>query len=379
MTKYNDEEMAKYAKTFNQLCEKNKITSFWWDTNLLIKRDELETFPKVIDAIMDCYINHSPEANNTQQFESADAAVNNMKVGWNLGNTLDAGKHRCTFNKEKNLWEETINLTGLSTETCWFMPTTTKEMIHYVKELGFNAVRVPITWVGHLDENNNIDSEWMNRVKEVVDYILEEDMYCIINIHHDGGGEGYIRSCESSYNQFNERVKAIYTQMAQEFADYGEKLLFSGINEIIDENTSWADPTPTASYWVNKWNQLFVDAIRATGGKNQERNLVVMGPAGKSSKIAMEQFEMPADSAEKHLIFEFHNYDPQSFCWPQNPDGSNKNETPYWNDARDSQILSAVFENLMSFKGKLNAPIICGEYAAWPKKIDMDTRAGKSR
>lgn len=73
------------------------------------------------------------------------------------------------------------------------------------------------------------------------------------------------------------------------------------------ENTSWADPTPTASYWVNKWNQLFVDAIRATGGKNQERNLVVMGPAGKSSKIAMEQFEMPADTAEKHLIFEFHN------------------------------------------------------------------------
>lgn len=66
-----------------------------------------------------------------------------------------------------------------------------------------------------------------------------------------------------------------------------------------------------------------------------------------------------------------------SFCWPQNPDGSNKNETPYWNDARDSQILSEVFENLMSFKGKLNAPIICGEYAAWPKKIDMDTRAGK--
>lgn len=86
-----------------------------------------------------------------------------------------------------------------------------------------------------------------------------------------------------------------------------------------------------------------------------------------------EQFEMPADTAEKHLIFEFHNYDPQSFCWPQNPDGSNKNETPYWNDERDSQILSEVFENLLSFKGKLNAPIICGEYAAWPKKIDMDT------
>lgn len=370
MIKYNDEEIAKYAKTFNSLCKKNNITSFWWDTNLLIKRDKQKTFPKIIDSIMDCYKNHLFISNNSEKFETAQSSVTNMKVGWNLGNTLDANKYRAVFNKEKNIWEENLNLTGLSTETCWHMPKTTREMIHYVKNLGFNAVRVPITWIGHLDKNNIIDSKWMARVKEVVDYVLEEEMYCIINIHHDAGGIGYIRSCESSYNQFGDRVKSIYTQMANQFSEYGEKLLFSGINEIIDENTSWADPTENASFWVNKWNQLFVDTIRSTGGKNKERNLVVMGPAGKSSKIAMEQFEMPSDSAENHLIFEFHNYDPQSFCWPQNPDGSNKNETPFWNEERDSKILEEVFNNLMTFKNKLKAPIICGEYAAWPKKID---------
>ena len=94
-----------------------------------------------------------------------------------------------------------------------------------------------------------------------------------------------------------------------------------------------------------------------------------MGPAGKSSKNAMEQFNMPSDIVENHLIFEFHNYDPQSFCWPQNQDGSNKGETPYWDDEKNPKILEKVFENLMTFADKLNAPIICGEYASWPKKI----------
>lgn len=367
--KFNDEEMAKYAKCFNQLCAKNNIVSFWWDTNFLVNREEKQTFPKVINAIMECYSDKEIIKNNTTNFESAKFAVNNMKAGWNLGNTLDANKAFCEFNVEKNLWEETINLTGLETETCWFMPHTTQEMIQYVKELGFNAVRLPVTWTGHLDENDVVDSKWMARVKEIADYVLKEDMYCIINVHHDAGGRGWVRACESSYNQYSNRLRAIYTQLANTFADYDEKLLLSGINEILDENSSWADPTPQASFWCDKWNQLFVDTVRATGGKNKERNLVVMGPAGKSSKIAMEQFNMPSDIVENHLIFEFHNYDPQSFCWPQNQDGSNKGETPYWDDEKNPKILEEVFENLMTFADKLNAPIICGEYASWPKKI----------
>lgn len=367
--KFNDEEMAKHAKCFNQLCAKNNIVSFWWDTNFLVNREEKQTFPKVINAIMECYSDKEIIKNNTTNFESAKFAVNNMKAGWNLGNTLDANKAFCEFNVEKNLWEETIKLSGLETETCWFMPHTTQEMIQYVKELGFNAVRLPVTWTGHLDENNVVDSKWMARVKEIADYVLKEDMYCIINVHHDAGGRGWVRACESSYNQYSNRLRAIYTQLANTFADYDEKLLLSGINEILDENSSWADPTPQASFWCDKWNQLFVDTVRATGGKNKERNLVVMGPAGKSSKIAMEQFNMPSDIVENHLIFEFHNYDPQSFCWPQNQDGSNKGETPYWDDEKNPKILEKVFENLMTFADKLNAPIICGEYASWPKKI----------
>ena len=365
--KFNDLEMAKYAKCFNQLCAKNNITAFWWDTNFLIRRQEKQTFQKVIDAIMAPYSDRKIIKNSGSEFESAKNAVNNMKTGWNLGNTLDANKSFCIFNKEKQIWEESINLTGLETEYCWFMPTTSLEMIKYVKELGFNAVRLPVTWIGHLDTNNNIAPEWMARVKEIADYIISQDMYCIINVHHDSGGNGWVRACESSYQQYSERLEKIYKELAFTFADYDEKLLLAGVNEILDENASWADPTPQASFWCNKWNQLFVDTVRSTGGKNKERNLVVMAPAGKSSKIAMEQFNMPSDSVENHLIFEFHNYDPQSFCWPQNKEGSNKGETPYWDEGKNPEILQAVFDNLMSFAGKLNAPIICGEYAAWPK------------
>lgn len=365
--KFNDDEMAKHAKCFNQLCAKNDIASFWWDTNFLIKREEKQTFPKVIKAIMDSY--SDKKIIKEEGFESAKTAVNNMKAGWNLGNTFDANKSFCLFNEEKKEWEETVNLTGLETESCWHMPKTTAEMIHYVKELGFSSVRLPVTWAGHLDENNKVSPEWMARVKEVADYVLAEGMYCIINIHHDSGARGWIRACESSYLQYSDRFRAIYSQLAETFADYDDKLLLAGMNEILDENASWADPTPQASLWCDKWNQLFVDTVRASGGKNKERNLVVMGPAGKSSKLAMEQFNMPSDSVENHLIFEFHNYDPQSFCWPQNKDGSNKGETPYWDEEKNPKILEAVFENLMSFAEKLKAPIICGEYAAWPKVI----------
>lgn len=367
---YNDSEMAKYAKAFNSLCARYAVTSFWWDTNFLIKREEHQAFRKVIDAIMECYADKKeigqPDA---ARIEGAEAAVHNMKVGWNLGNTLDATRYRCAFDAEKQRWEETLLLTGLGTETCWHMPRTTADMLRFVKELGFHAVRVPVTWIGHLDEKNTVDPEWMARVRAVVDYVLAQGMYCILNVHHDGGASGWVRACETSYAQFSDRLAAIYGQLAESFAGYDGKLLFEGVNEIIDEHASWSDPSPAASFWVDRWNQLFVDSIRSSGGRNRERNLIVMGPAAKSSRVALEQFHMPHDTAEHHLIFEFHNYDPQSFCWPQNKDGSNTGETPFWDDERDSRILEGVFGTLMSFAEKINAPMICGEYAAWPKVI----------
>ena len=113
-------------------------------------------------------------------FETATQAVKNMKVGWNLGNTLDANNP---------------NLSGPETsqyETCWGQPVTPPELFKVLKDAGFNAMRIPVTWYQHLDGNNNIDEAWMSRVEEVVNYVLDQGMYCIINVHHDTGTEGWL-------------------------------------------------------------------------------------------------------------------------------------------------------------------------------------------
>lgn len=372
MKKFNDAEMAKYAKCINTLCAENSITSFWWDTNLLINRDKLSTFDTVIEQIMSCYPKETVlKSDKNFVEEDAACAVKNMKCGWNLGNTLDAHRYRANFDEANSKWNEELKLSGMETETTWRQPLTTREMIHYVKSLGFNAVRVPITWVGHLDAENKIDEEWMARVKQIVDYVIDEGLYCIINVHHDGGEAGWVKACESSFNQFSPRLEKIYRQMCECFADYSERLLFAGVNEMLNGKGSWSDPDEDAMKWVNKWNQLFVDVVRSTGGNNAKRNLVVMSYAGKSSNKALEPFAIPKDESCGHIIFEFHNYDPQSFCWWQNPHNPNPEETPYWDEKKHRDILKKCFEDMMKIAGGFKVPIICGEYGAWPKEIDQ--------
>lgn len=369
--KFNDEEIAKYAKLFNSICAENNITPVWWDTNFLVNKNQLSTFPKIIDAIMSCYPKES-YSKRTEGFveELADQAVRNMKTGWNLGNTFDATKASAVLDQNTNIWTETIGLTGLETEVCWYQPKTTKEMIHYVKTLGFNTVRLPVTWAGHLDLQNQIDENWLNRVKQVVDWILAEDMYCIINVHHDGGANGWARACESSYKQFKNRFVSIINQICNTFESYDERLLFAGLNELLDERSFWGNPSDECIYWTELWNQLFVDTVRKSGGNNINRNLIVMAPAGKSNSAAIKKFHLPKDRTSNHLIFEFHNYDPQGFCWHQNSAGTNKDETPYWSDEIHGTILRNSLKDLLEGIKNYNVPVICGEYAAWPKIIE---------
>lgn len=372
MTMNNENEIAKYAKCINEVCKGFDIKTFWWDTSFLVDRKNLSCLQTVVDSIMDCWNDSTYEKSvkekNIFVEESAKDAIKKIRTGWNLGNTLDAHKYKASFDSEKNIWTEQLNASGLETETIWHQPHTTSEMICYIKKLGFNAVRLPVTWVGHLDENNKIDSQWMARVKEIVDMIMDQNLYCILNVHHDGGEKGWVRACESSFNQFSKRLVSIYEQICKTFADYDERLLFEGVNEMLDENASWADPTENASIWINKWNQIFVDTVRKSGGNNIARNLVVMAGAGKETVPALQKFKMPKDCVDNHLIFEFHNYDPQRFCWPQNPAGTLKDETAIWDSKFEDEIKNK-FSQLMSEAKKFNVPMILGEYGAWPKEI----------
>ncbi|MDE6371719.1 MAG: glycoside hydrolase family 5 protein, partial [Duncaniella sp.] len=176
-------------------------------------------------------------------FETAAQAVANMRLGWNLGNTLDSNSGDL-----ENMWiERWTERKPSDYETAWGQPVTKPELFKMFKDAGFNAIRVPVTWYPHMEAKfdtdlkwdpasdpigTKIQDEWMKRVHEVVDYVISQDMYCIINIHHDTGAAttGWLVADEKEYAAQKERFEAIWTQIAEEFKDYGEHLLFEGYN-----------------------------------------------------------------------------------------------------------------------------------------------------
>lgn len=389
-TGWNDWDVAQYAKCFNDLCVDYKICGFWWDCNQLIyrSRDKLSekgiAKPEIVKAIMDCYGEDWPVNtgdNSVFEEESAQDAVIKMKTGWNLGNTLDCGSYEAKWDPvEKKYydnyrregeqgwiitWGEKKNdkVTTKAFETAWGMRETTREDIHFVKEAGFGAVRVPVTWAEHLDENDNIDPDWMARVHTVIDYVMDEGLYCIVNTHHDSG---WIKDQNKYYDQFNGRFKKIWEQISEEFKDYDERLLFASMNEVYAEGS--ADRTTEAFDVHNKWNQLFVDTVRASGGNNEKRNLVIMSYGGSGSVKDFARLKVPSDKYENHLIFEPHNYNPQGFCFEKAPWTY---ETARWNFAEfPVQLKRDFIEMKDGIENKLGIPMIIGEYAAFSKKYE---------
>ena len=385
-SEYNYPEIAKYATHINNLfAADDNLIGFWWDCSDIVVRKELTAHQEVIDGIMNCYENWPTYHKQGDGYieESAFTAVKNMKTGWNMGNTLDSNSYVAIWDSQKNQWYDNWASTkedekgwmvkwnkGLITwETGWGQPKTSNEIIALVKSLGFDSVRMPVTWGEHISADGTIDPEWMSRVKECVDYVIANDMYCIINLHHDGGASGWIKACESSWNQYNERFGNIWTQIATEFKDYDERLIFESMNEVLNEKANWnpnASESKAANVYINKWNQLFVDSVRATGGNNQTRNLVVMTYAGSGdANVLANDFALPADSVKDHLIIEVHNYSPHGFTWS---DATWTVMTAVWNEKSHGSVLDREI-GLLSQKAKeFNAPIIIGEYAAFPKK-----------
>ncbi len=275
-------------------------------------------------------------------FESASSAVANMRVGWNLGNTLDSNSGDVT-----NMWiEKWTSRKPSDYETAWGQPVTKPELMKLLKDAGFNAVRVPVTWYPHMEAKFNLNGtvwdmahddigtkiqvEWMKRVHEVVDYVIGQGMYCILNIHHDTGAAStaWLEAGESGYTREKERFEAVWRQIAEEFKDYDEHLLFEGYNEMLDEYDSWCFASfatssrydagvATAAYnAINSYAQSFVDAVRSTGGNNVRRNLVVStygacsgsGTWSPHLQDPLKQMKLPTDIVANHLIFEIHSY-----------------------------------------------------------------------
>lgn len=251
-----------------------------------------------------------------QEFESATVAVKNMGVGWNLGNTLDA------------------NGKGISdvvqSETYWGQPVTKPELITMMKEAGFGAIRVPVTWYTHIDGDGNVDAAWMKRVHEVVDYVINAGLYCVLNVHHDTGAHdnAWVIADKDNYEKTKARYENLWRQIANEFKDYDQHLLFEGYNEMLDKYNSWcfagfqrpngynADEAASAYKGLNGYAQSFVDAVRATGGNNTQRNLVINTYAAANGNgnwnahltDVLTELATPSDVTKNHLAYEVHAY-----------------------------------------------------------------------
>ena len=240
---------------------------------------------------------------------TAQQVVTDMKAGWNLGNTLDSA----TDPKDSTI------CAPLYYETAWSNPVTTKAMIDEVKAKGFNAVRIPVTWGANIEKNTQytgtISSAWLDRVEEVVNYALDNNMYCIVNVHHDvGKGDWPIifATADSTEKQtYNERLKNVWTQIATRFKDYDNRLIFEGFNEILIHNANWIsanDAGDAAVKSINTYNQTFVDTVRKTGGNNANRFLSVNTYGAEVLDKAIDLFEVPTDTVKNHIMVQVHYY-----------------------------------------------------------------------
>lgn len=291
--------------------------------------------------------------------KAADAAIN-MKLGWNLGNSFDATgdwivKYTSGTNKDF--------------ETAWGNPVTLDTLMHKIKELGFQSVRIPVTWRYHFDEDGNIDKEWMSRVREVVDQAMEEELYCIINIHHDTGSDGWLRASTTNFEKNKKIYARLWEQIATEFQDYPEILLFEGFNEMLSEANEWNNPTADNVKAINSYNQLFVETVRATGGNNAFRNLVCCMYAAANSDKSLAGFAVPSDTAKDHLIAEVHFYVPYEFITEE---GITWTTPISVYDSYVEQSVDQCFDRIEKYYEKWKVPVIVGEFACDDKQNTED-------
>ena len=306
-------------------------------------------------------INAQALSGDTLKNADTEAILEDMGLGWNLGNSLDA-----------------TGGSGLDTETSWSNPKVTKALIDKVKSLGFNTVRVPVSWGKHVSgDNYTIDSAWLARVKEVVDYCYKNDMYVILNIHHDtkssasASGAGYYPR-SSAYSSSEKFVTSVWSQAAEYFKDYDYHLIFETLNEprLIGTGyewwfNKWSIPSEVkdAIDCINKLNQKAVDTIRATGSNNRGRLIMCPGYDASIDGATVSGFKLPTDiSGNKNRIaVSVHAYSPYNFAMNV---GSGSTSTYTSSIKNELQDLFSTLKNNFRDKG---IPVVIGEFGSTDK------------
>lgn len=282
--------------------------------------------------------------------------VEDMTFGWNLGNTLDV----CQADRDGDgKINEHVEAGEKVDETLWGNPKATKDLFTSLKKNGVNAVRIPVTRRDHMDSDGNIDREWMDRVQQVVDYAYSQGMYVIINVHHDGGGDPkfgawIIEESQNDYNTFLKKYKNVWKQIAERFKNYSDYLIFESMNEV-GFDTLYNKNKADAYNLINKINQDFVDIIRATGGNNAKRHLLIAGYYTDIERTCDSLYKMPDDKAGR-CILSVHYYTPWDFCTCDRKHTWGTNS-----EVRQMETLIGKMKKNFVDKG---IPVIIGEYAA---------------
>ena len=274
--------------------------------------------------------------------------ADDMRLGWNLGNTLDS----CGggSNPEK-------------AETYWVHIKTDKQMIDDIKAQGFNTIRVPVTWNEKLTDGV-INADWLARVKEVVDYGIDNGMYVILNVHHEDGNIVPTYAKADSSKQY---LCGLWSQIAPYFKDYDEHLIFETMNEprIVGDESEWTNGTEETCSVINRLNRAALDTIRHSGGRNATR--LVMCPGNAAAIPAMAGFELPDD---ENVALSVHYYRPYNFAM-----NAGEGSTGKWGSDEDKAVLDKELKRLYDRFVSKGTPVIIGEMGATDKLNTADREA----
>ena len=279
--------------------------------------------------------------------------VKEIRAGWNLGNSLEV------YRKKE------ADLTPGDYETYWGNPITSPALIEKVKKAGFNLIRIPVNWECHMGESPDykIDKVWFNRVKEIVDYAIDEKTFVIINIHH----EGWIVPLEKNYSTISDKLIKVWTQIADFFKDYDEHLIFQSMNEprLVDTDIEWTDGNEEARNVIKRLNLDFVRTIRSSGGNNLLRHLMITGYCSAGTENVVKDIQIPDDNK---IIISVHAYKPYDFTL-------NFSGTSEWNSdiADDISDIITISENLKKYFINKNIPVIIDEFGS-VNKFNNSTR-----
>ena len=277
--------------------------------------------------------------------------VKNIKVGISIGNTLDATDGRLKKDAAPSAFE-----------TAWHNPVITKRFVDSILDAGFNLVRIPVSWTNHLGEAPDfvIEKSWLDRVQEVVDYVYSRKAYIILNLHHEDWNFPYYDNCEAACR----KIRAVWKQLCERFADYDEHLIFEAQNEPrkVGTELEWNGGDEEGWEVVNTTNRAFLETVRAAGGHNSGRYVMLPG-YGANCKVGIRHIAVPED---KKVIISVHAYEPYEFAL-QIPGRRN------WN--HDTEEIDRLMRDLQELYTDRGIPVIIGEFGAMNKEDNEDERA----